>query len=210
MAKPVQQQPPPANEPETEDDGSSVGDTEESLASLKSSIIDYRKENGRTYHKLSDGNIAHQLWLLTYDGELCNSPKKDGAKRVLDVGTETGLWAMAYADSHPKATVIGVDLSAIQPGYVPPNCRFELDDIEKEWTWSQPFDFIFIRSMTGAITDWPGLIEKAFDNLEAGGHLEFQDNLFPVMCDDDSMPEDSRILKWTNLILEGTKKPASP
>ena len=30
--------------------------TEESLASLRSSILDYRRENGRTYHKLSDGS----------------------------------------------------------------------------------------------------------------------------------------------------------
>jgi len=29
---------------------------EESLTSLRSSILDYRRENGRTYHRLSDGS----------------------------------------------------------------------------------------------------------------------------------------------------------
>ena len=36
-------------------------------------------------------------------------------QRVLDIGTGTGIWAIDYADAHPDSTVIGVDLSPIQP-----------------------------------------------------------------------------------------------
>ncbi|KAF6816804.1 methyltransferase domain-containing protein [Colletotrichum sojae] len=193
---------------------------EDSLASLRSSIINYRKENGRTYHRMSDGSeytpgfaycnslidIAHQLWLLTYDDELCNCPKKEGAKRVLDIGTGNGIWAMDYAEAHPEASVIGVDLSAIQPGYVPANCHFELDDVEKEWTWNRPFDFIFIRSLISSFKDWRGVIQKAFVNLEENGHLEIQDNLFSALCDDDTMTKDSKLLRWSQLSVEGTDK----
>ncbi|GKT48952.1 uncharacterized protein ColSpa_09133 [Colletotrichum spaethianum] len=43
-------------------------------------------------------DIQHLLWLATWDGRLCMCPKKDGASRVLDVGTGTGVWAMAYGE----------------------------------------------------------------------------------------------------------------
>ncbi|KAI8247308.1 Secondary metabolism regulator LAE1 [Colletotrichum sp. SAR 10_77] len=35
-------------------------------------------------------------------------------KRVLDVGTGTGLWAIDFADEHPDAEVLGTDLSPVQ------------------------------------------------------------------------------------------------
>ena len=44
---------------------------------------------------LSD--LQHNLWLLTFRGELGLSPKlQEGAKRVLDAGTGTGVWAVEY------------------------------------------------------------------------------------------------------------------
>ncbi|KAK1490572.1 methyltransferase domain-containing protein [Colletotrichum abscissum] len=210
----------PANDPQDTDGASTIGDssTDDSLASLRSSILDYRRENGRTYHRVSDGkyylpndeteqdrlDFANHLWIITWDGKLCNCPKVKGAKRVLDVGTGTGIWALDYADAHPEASVIGVDLSPIQPVYVPPNCRFEIDDLEKEWTWTELFDFIFIRSMVGSFKSWPDAIKQAYDNLEPGGYLEIQDNEFPIFCDDGSMPADSQVLRWTQLIVEAT------
>lgn len=42
-------------------------------------------------------DIFHNLWLLSMHGELGLSPKAmNGAKRVLDVGTGTGIWAIEY------------------------------------------------------------------------------------------------------------------
>lgn len=46
---------------------------------------------------------------------------------------------------------------------VPPNCSFEVDDIEKEWTWTVPFDFIFFRHMAGSLADWSEIIAKAYE-----------------------------------------------
>ncbi|KAK2038085.1 hypothetical protein LZ31DRAFT_599947 [Colletotrichum somersetense] len=117
--------------------------------SLRSGILECRRENGRTYHSLSDGkyagpndereqerlDIINHLWMLALDGALCLCPKnRPGSSRhVLDLGTGTGIWALDYADEHPQANVVGVDLSPIQPEYVAPNCAFEIDDVEKEW-----------------------------------------------------------------------------
>lgn len=79
------------------------------------------------------------------------------------MGTGTGIWAVDYADAHPGAEVVGVDLSPIQPVFVPPNLRFEIDDLENDWTWSQTFDFIFCRSSIGSFADSQSIIQKAYE-----------------------------------------------
>ncbi|KAF5520754.1 putative methyltransferase tdiE [Colletotrichum aenigma] len=191
-----------------------------SLISVRPSIREYCKENGRTYHKLSEGKyilpndvleqdrlyLQHQLWLLTWDDKLCMSPMQDNAKRVLDIGTGTGIWAMEYADLHPETMVTGVDLSPIQPDYVPPNCMFEIDDVDKDWRWTIPFDFIFVRHMNSCFKSWEKMLAQAFEHLEPGGYIELQDNAWPILCPDDSMPETSAIARWSSLLVEGCNK----
>lgn len=46
---------------------------------------------------------------------------------------------------------------------VPPNCSFELDDVEKDWTWTNPFDLIFSRYMTGCLANPEDYVKKAFE-----------------------------------------------
>lgn len=47
----------------------------------------------------------HNVWLLTLRGELAMSPNVGEAKRVLDLGTGSGIWAIDYADTYPEAEV---------------------------------------------------------------------------------------------------------
>ena len=61
-------------------------------------------------------DIMHYVNLSMLDGRMCVSPvEKKVGMRVLDVGTGTGIWAIDFADAHPDSTVVGVDLSPIQP-----------------------------------------------------------------------------------------------
>lgn len=46
---------------------------------------------------------------------------------------------------------------------VPPNVRFEVDDVEEEWTYSQPFEYIHSRFMTAAIDDWDKYIKRCYE-----------------------------------------------
>ena len=66
-------------------------------------------------------DINHHLFLLTLNGALHLAPITPYPNRILDLGTGTGIWAIDMGDHYPSASVIGNDLSPIQPSYVPPN-----------------------------------------------------------------------------------------
>ncbi|KAJ9138480.1 S-adenosyl-L-methionine-dependent methyltransferase [Pleurostoma richardsiae] len=198
-----------------DDNNSAVAESvdDSSLACFRSSVLAYHEENGRTYHSMSAGkyfipndeqeqdrlDLHHHLMLLTLDDKLALCPKNETAKRVLDLGTGTGIWAINYADAHPETQVIGVDLSPIQPDYVPPNCQFEVDDVEKEWTWSSKFDFIYARNLGGSFADHQSMIQKCFDNLESGGYLEMWDIGLPVTSDDGTLTEQHALSEMSHL-----------
>ncbi|RGP77715.1 hypothetical protein FLONG3_4174 [Fusarium longipes] len=182
MAAQVEQ----AHEPlaaDTFDDGDTdstfSGSDLESLESLRSSVLQYQEENGRTYHAMSSGKY--------------NFPNDESENDRL-------------ADAHPESKVIGVDLSPIQPTMVPPNCIFEIDDLEKEWTWTEPFDFIFARTMTGSFADTEKFIQNSYEHLEPGGYLEMQDLTYPIACDDGTLLSDSALVRSGNLSIEASAK----
>ena len=77
-----------------------------------------------------------------------------------------------FADEFPNAEVIGTDITPIQPAWVPPNVKFEIDDCNQEWTWpDNSFDFVHVRMMFGAVEDWYQLHRQAFRTLKPGGTL---------------------------------------
>ncbi len=45
---------------------------------------------------------------------------------------------------------------------VPPNCKFEIDDYEEDWTFGK-FDFIHGRVLTGSLRDWPRFFQQAYE-----------------------------------------------
>ncbi|KAI0446994.1 tam domain protein [Xylaria telfairii] len=186
--------------------------------SITSSVTAYREENGRTYHAYSDGsyhypNDSLELERLDwqyiclkrlFNGKNYFAPwsQEQPPKRILDLATGTGMWAMEMAEEFESSTVVGTDLSPIQPEYVPPNAHFYIHDARlDEWWWPDPFDYIHVREFfsllppirmaLGAWEDFEvDVARKAFDHLEPGGWFEAQELLPTLGCDDDSMPDD--------------------
>ncbi|KAL1965835.1 hypothetical protein VTN77DRAFT_5156 [Rasamsonia byssochlamydoides] len=146
-------------------------------ASLTSSVLDYRHENGRRYHAYRDGSyllpndereadhldMGHELTLTIMERKLFFAPIQS-PQRVIDLGTGTGIWAIHFADQHPSAEVIGVDLSPIQPSMVPPNSKFLVDDIESEWTYTNPGGWVEFQ-------DWDMLL-RSEDGTTKGTAIE--------------------------------------
>ena len=189
-----------------------------SRTSLTSAITKYREENGRRYHAFRDGkylmpnddleqdrlDLHHHIFNLATRGKLVHAPIQNPS-RVLDAGTGTGIWAIEFADQYPGAHVIGCDLSPIQPGWIPPNLEFEVDDIEDRWR-HKPFNYIHIRSLSGAIKDWKALLKQAYNHLVPGGYLEVVEFEILIHEQDGDGSRMQWIQKWQELLQEAGER----
>lgn len=71
---------------------------------------------------------------------------------------------------------------------MPPNCRFEIDDAEDEWTYgSSPFDFVHLRLLWHSFNDPRTILKSAYDNLRPGGYVEWQDYMSRFRAIDNSL-----------------------
>ncbi|KKA16274.1 Methyltransferase [Rasamsonia emersonii CBS 393.64] len=154
---------------------------------LKRQTTGYLLPNDETESDRLD--MVHEMVLTMMNRELFLAPIKN-PQRVIDLGTGTGIWAMDFgmlsvilyrisysmlttcvipADRFPSAEASTItplsDLELIEDR-VPPNLKFVVDDIEAEWGYDVPFDFIHARY------------------AKPGGWVEFQDwNQYPYSED---------------------------
>ncbi|RKK23540.1 hypothetical protein BFJ68_g17274 [Fusarium oxysporum] len=198
------------------------GDTASSTASVSSSILEYRTIQGRTYHsekhdtqyftpnddRQSESlDIVHHYLTLLLDGKLHLAPIKPDVQKVVDIGTGDGIWAIDFGDEHPDAEVIGTDLSAMQPNWVPPNVKFEIDDATQPWTWPEhTLDFVHIRFLNGAIKDWHALFREAYRCCKPGGYVESGEFDPRYYCDDGTADGVDVIETWNSVFEMGAQK----
>jgi len=188
--------------------------------SLNTLVLRFEYENGRRYHSYQSGHYAfpndedeldrmdfeHHIFKLLINGELHLCPLKN-PQHILDLGTGTGIWAIEIADKFPSASVIGTDLSPVQPAFVPPNLEFQIDDFEQEWTFrNDTFDLIHSRLLLASISDYPRLFQQAFSALKPGGYMEMHDVDPGFESDDSSIPDGSSALQWSTLFFEACEK----
>lgn len=60
------------------------------------------------------------------------------------------------------STYYGVRLQRLTDTRVAPNVEFFCDDLEDEWNFETPFDFVYARYLTGSIKDWPRFFSQAY------------------------------------------------
>lgn len=126
-----------------DDTASTIGFVLSSTASLSQNIFEYRNILGRTYHSdvgsaeawqpndprhTEAMDLFHHSNTFVFSGKLFLAPIQKTIQKAVDIGTGTGIWAIDFADEFPDTEVIGTNVSPIQPSWVPPNVKFEIDD----------------------------------------------------------------------------------
>jgi len=190
-----------------------------STRSVSGSVVQEYFENGRRYcsqdYYMPDDDeeqtrlaITHQAYLPILDGHLTLGAIPRSAKRILDIGTSTGDWAIAVAERFPQAQVFATDITnTFQPSIAPANLFFELDDAQKEWTYTEPFDFIHLRGLTGAFRDWTAIYKETSKHLRIGGTCEIADIGLIELKDG---PKDSYVGAYNGAVLAAADVAGTP
>jgi hypothetical protein len=67
------------------------------------------------------------------------------------------------ADKYLSSHVIGIDVSVMEPKFVPPNVEFLVDDFNaSSYEECQQYDLIHGRQLLGSVANWPQLIAKCY------------------------------------------------
>lgn len=65
-------------------------------------------------------------------------------------------------DKYNNTQITGLDLTASQAQFCPPNVNFIVDDIENEWTFDDDFDLMFMSFVLAWVKDPHKVIDNAF------------------------------------------------
>ncbi|KAJ9608555.1 hypothetical protein H2200_007543 [Cladophialophora chaetospira] len=180
-----------------------------STITVDSDVFAYPEEYGRTYHSLQfeEANHPfpndeeaqdlererHQIYLDLHDDKLYLAPLRE-PQDVLDLGTGTAEWAIAFADKNPQATIIAVDISPIQTTWVPPNLLCQVLDIERTWDFNRLFHYIHVRDVNCSIYRPEILVGQAFQHLHPEGWFEIQE---PISLDMQNIsPSSGYLTEW--------------
>jgi SAM-dependent methyltransferase len=144
---------------------------------------------------------------LMLDNKLYIAPIPEDAYKVIDLGCGTGIWSIDFADAHPEAEVIGIDLSPIQPAWVPPNLKFIVDDITDRWTFDDDsFDFVHIRCLFGGVADWPDLYRQIYQKMRPGGWLQQLEMSIEFTSDDGTVDDNHFMAEWSRQFIDYGEK----
>jgi SAM-dependent methyltransferase len=189
------------------------------MSSLGSFQFDDIHEHGHRYHGSAGVllpndeseqdrlDLQHHILKMCLDGGLTATILPTSPQNIFDVGTGTGIWAIEMGDKYTSAQITGVDISPIQPLWVPPNVVFEIDDITKPWLRTKgSMDFIHIRNMVGSIRDWKAVFAEALEYLRPGGKIEVTDIRTQFDCVDGTFEERGKSCKhWADTFHEIAK-----
>lgn len=146
------------------------------------------------------------MFLIMLNNKLHLAPVTN-PHRIVDLGCGTGIWCIDMADEHPEAEITGIDLSPIQPTFIPPNCKFEIDDVTAAWTYPPShFDLVNIRSLYGSIADWPALYAQVYEHLAPGGWLHQLEMSIQFQSDDGSLKPDHILSQWSDTFHEAGER----
>lgn len=138
---------------------------------------------------------------------LHRAPLSGRLYKVLDIGTGTGEWPIAFADRYPSAVITAVDKSPnVMPTETHPNCTFLVDDVENDLgLGNNEFDYIHMSFLHG-LHDFHRFSTSAFEALAPEGYIEIKDFEFPLQFHDPEKAKGSALMIWSTHVTQGALK----
>ncbi|KAL1608416.1 hypothetical protein SLS60_003358 [Paraconiothyrium brasiliense] len=125
-----------------------------STRTLQSDDVEFVYENGREYgndsyympcDQAENDRLAihHRIYTHALKGKLTTTPITSDTRRILDLGTGPGHWAVAMARQYPHAEIVGIDMAVwdIETTEESVGCtgvNWEIDDLD---VWGVEDDF---------------------------------------------------------------------
>lgn len=132
-----------------------------------------------------------------------------GRLRFLDVGYGTGIWSIEMKRKYPQADHVAIDIGNDQPAI--DNVDFGVDyrsgvDFTTDNWGVHPgsFDFVHLGMLCGTVPDWAMMYERVHHVLKPGGIVEHIEVDWQPRCDDDSLPRDSPVRRWWDLMQQAS------
>ncbi|RKP09141.1 S-adenosyl-L-methionine-dependent methyltransferase [Thamnocephalis sphaerospora] len=96
-------------------------------------------------------------------------------KRVLDIGTGSGIWMLEMAAEYPECNFVGVDVALLQRYVTAVNCDFRLMNVLDGLRFADnQFDLVFQRLLISSIptSQWPTHLSECARICQPGGWVE--------------------------------------
>ncbi|RXK38724.1 hypothetical protein M231_04034 [Tremella mesenterica] len=172
----------------------------------------FREDNGRIYQANNDDYVlpADQAEMNRLEYQHYGLKARQGDKnylapfpmvlqgddkRLLDIGTGTGIWAIEMALEFPHVEVLGMDLAPVQRTEgVPDNCHFQVDDAALGLPFSDGyFDAVHARLVIIGIRNWKSLIQEVIRVTKPGGLVVFVE--MDALLTMDGIPRDEQRIR---------------
>ncbi|KNG47209.1 S-adenosyl-L-methionine-dependent methyltransferase [Stemphylium lycopersici] len=146
----------PLKRPRADSESSASTESNRSVRTLASDDLEYTHENGRTYgnetyylpciYKPNNDfreqdrlSLQHEIFVRALQGKLTTTKLLPSTRRILDLGTGPGHWAVAMAQQYPHAEVVGIDMTewdidTTEATLGDARVTWELDDLD---VWGQ-------------------------------------------------------------------------
>ncbi|KAF9556693.1 S-adenosyl-L-methionine-dependent methyltransferase [Agrocybe pediades] len=125
--------------------------------------------------------------MTTYLGGLLPSPLELGdTRKVLELGSGSGAWAIQAAREFPDAEVLAVDLNPLptRSKPLPPNLTFQKVDLTETLPFEkETFDIVHARFVMMHLAHGHEVFRKCFDLVRPGGWLVVEEPDLGAMAD---------------------------
>ncbi|KAH7375861.1 S-adenosyl-L-methionine-dependent methyltransferase [Plectosphaerella cucumerina] len=152
-------------------------------------------------HEMMRLSNLHEVLMLVFNNRLV-PPELSRPRKILDLGSGTGDWAVEVAKTFPACEE--------------DNLVLQVDNVNESFTWPRnEFDLVHSQMMVGAVNKdrWQPYVRDIFRTLRQGGWCEMVEIYFNAQSDNGTLTDDHALRRWSKGYLESIqtlKNPRAP